>query len=475
MLTKPRAILRRIRREENGIALITSVMVSGVVFILGMVVVRMAIHNTEASAYDRRRVQAIAAAEAGIDYYLSHLAATTNPQCSVTESMVGSPGRFTVTATFYDVNSVVVACPIPTGVTPASVVMQSVGTSGLPTPKRTMQAYAKLSGTPGVVFDNAGAIFAQTSATFTSQASIGGSRFSDADLYSNGTVSLASSSVIYGKVYAQGGITMQSNADIKREAWAAGNIVLKAGARIRGTATSSGGSMTLASNSRIFGGAKAAGSITGGVVDVYRSPNQTGLTAPPARTYPAFTFVSSDWTASGYTNQQTFSGATACTNAENYIKNTWTTGNLLVRILASGSSCSTGASGLTFSGSYDVKGNLAIISDGPVTLSDQARFVATPASSVYEVFVFAGLSGIAPCNITFGTNARFNPGLVTLLYTHPSCGIVMNNNSGITQGQILGGTIDFKHTAAFQYTRLAVPGTGTGGFKQDVVYKREIA
>jgi hypothetical protein len=461
--------------------LITAVMVSGVVFILGMVVVRMAIHNTEASAYDRRRVQSIAAAEAGVEYYFSLLAGTTTPECSVTRTMVGSPGSFTVTGTFYDVNNVALSCPpgstLAAGVNPTSVIVRSVGTSGLPTPRRTMQAYAKLSGTPGVVFDNAGAIFAQNAANFTSQASIGGTRFSDADLYSNGSVSLASSSVIYGKVYAQGSLTMQSNAEVKRDVWTGGTITLKAGARIRGSATSSatGASMTLAANARIFGGAKAAGSITGGTVDVYRSPNQTGLSPPPYRSYPIFTYVPADWTASGYTNQQTFSGSTACTSAESYIKSTWTSGNLLVRILAPGASCSTGASGLTFSGTYDVKGNLAIISDGPVTLSDSARLVPSPATSAFEVFVFAGLSGTSPCNITFGINARFNPGLVTLLYTPAACSIIMNNNSGITQGQILGGTVDFKHTAAFQYTRLAVPGTGTGGFKQDVVYKREIA
>jgi hypothetical protein len=347
-----------------------------------------------------------------------------------------------------------------------------VGSSGLPTPKRTMQAYAKLSGIPGVVFDNAGAIFAETSISLESQASIGGAKFNDADIYSNGSVSIASSSYIYGKVYAQGSLTMQSNADVKKDAWTGGNITLKAGARIRGSATSTG-SMTLASNSRISGGAKASGSITGGVVDVYRSPNQTGLTPPPVRSYPTFTFVPADWTASGFTNQQTFSGASACSDAETYIRSTWTTGNLLVRILTSGSSCTTGASGLTFSGNYNIKGNLAIISDGPVT--HNGRFVPLPASSTYNVFVFAGLSGIAPCNITFNVGARFNPGLIALLYTHPACSITMDNNSGISQGQILSGTVRFKHTAAFQFVRLAVPGTGSGGFLQDVVYKREIA
>jgi hypothetical protein len=331
-----------------------------------------------------------------------------------------------------------------------------------------MEAYAKLTISTGTSFDNAGAIFAQNGVNFTSNATIGGSNFSDADVFTNGNVALASNSTLYGRIYAQGGLTMGSNAEVKKDAWVKGSVTMSSGASIRGSATSSNSSMSLANNARIDNGAKAAGSITGGTVSVYRSPNQTGLEAPPARTYPTFSFVPADWIAAGFTNQQTFSGPTACSAAEAFIRTAWPTGNLLVRIAAPGSTCTTTFTNRT----YAVPGNFAIISDGPVTLNTGARF--TPSAGPANVFLMAGLSGTAPCNITMNTNSGFGPGLSTLIFTPSTCASDLVSNSALTEGQILSGTVNFHHTAQYSYKRLTVPGTGAGGFKQDVYYKREI-
>ena len=472
--------LRRLHTNEEGVAIITAVLASSIIVLLGTTVVQLAVHNSEGSAADRRRVQSIAAAEAGLDYYMSWLTATggQQPPCSVYRTMQGSPGSFTVTPTFYDATGAPINCPPP--VDPAAVLLRSTGSSGTQATdsasfERTMEAYAKLTISTGGVFDNAGAIFAENGVNFTSNATIGGSNFSDADVFTNGNVALASNSTLYGRIFAQGSLTMASNAEVKKDVWTNGSITMSSGATIRGSATSSGSSMSLANNAHIYNGAKAAGAITGGTVDVYRSPNQTGLEAPPARTYPTFSFVPANWTAAGFTNQQTFSGPTACDLAESYIKNSWTSGSLLVRVTASGSTCiPEGASGLTFeNGTYPVYGNLAIISDGPVTLRTGARFTPT-AGTTANVFLMAGLSGTAPCNITMNTNSGFGPGLSTLVFTPSTCSADLVSNSALTEGQILSGTVNFHHTAQYSYKRLTVPGTGAGGFKQDLFYKREI-
>ena len=47
--------------------------------------------------------------------------------------------------------------------------------------------------------------------------------------------------------------------------------------------------------------------------------------------------------------------------------------------------------------------------------------------------------------------------------------------STIAQGQILGGTVTFTNTISFQYKPVTVPGTGVGGFKEDVSYIREVS
>ena len=461
----------RIHKGEEGVAIITALLTSTIVVILGTTVVQLAIHNSEGSAYDRRNVQSIAAAESGIDYYFSWLTATggQQPPCSVTRPMVGSPGSFTVTPVFYDELDVPMQCPPPSD--PAAVLLNSVGSSS-GSSTRTMQAYAKLTTSTGGSFDNAGAVFGEDDVLFNSNATLGGNNFADADIYTNGDVYMDSNAIIYGKLYAQGTLTMKSNVEVKKDVWTKGSISMDSNSIIRGSATASGpptASITLQSDAHIYGGAKASGSITGGTVDVYRSPNQSGLQVPPSRTYPAFTFVAANWTAAGYTNQQTFTGASACSSAESYIKNSWTSGPLLVRIAASGSTCQ-----LTLDDDlYNIWGNLAIISDGQVNFDSNALFSLAAGTSA-DVFLMAGLSGTDPCDISMDSNSRIGPGLVTLLYVPSSCTVEFNSNASITEGQVIGGSVNFNGNAQFAYERLTVPGTGAGGFKQDVVYKREI-
>ncbi len=473
-------MLSRLQTNEEGFAIITAVMTSAIVVVLGTTVVQLAVHNSEGSAYDRRHVQSIAAAEAGIDYYFSALAETDGlaPECSITGTMQGSPGGFTVTPLFYDVDlagEVGLPLPCPYPYAPSFVRLHSVGTSGPASSSRTMEAFAELTVSTGGTFDNAGAIIADSSVTFTSNATIGGSDFSDADVYTNGNITLASNSTLYGKIFAQGSVTMSSGSEVKKDVSTKGGITMAAGASIKGSATAGDltpaptSAITMANNSHIYGNATASGSVTGGIVDGTRAQNQTNVAAPPTRPYPTFTYDQADWAADGFTNVQSFSGASACTSAETYIRSTWASGPLLVRILATGATCT-----LTFTNnSYTVRGNLAIISDGPVTLNTNARFAPT-SGQTYNVFLMAGLSGTAPCNITMNTNSGFGAGLPTLLYTPSTCTTNLHSNTAITQGQILSGSINFHHTSQFQYSRLTVPGTGAGGFKQDVVYKREV-
>ena len=428
----------RIAKEERGIALVTAVLVSMVVLILGTAVIQLSIHNTERSGEDRRRVQAIGAAEAGIDYYFSYLTETGGQAipCRITRNMLGSAGSFTVTAFFEDKNGVPISCPLngtlDQSVTPAVVTLYSDGKSAAAAPIRRMQARANLTVSKGGTFDNSGVIFAQNNVTFTSNARLGGSQFSDADIYSNGNFTLAANSTIFGKVSAQGTVSLGSNSEVKKDVWAKGNITFTTRASVgRGSTagtgvsvTSSQGSITLGNASRIYGDARAKGTITGGTVDGSRSAGQNGLPDPPTRSYPAFTYNQTEWSNAGYAIAPTFSGATACTDAVNYIKNTWTNGDLVVRIAAP---CTTT---FAINTKYNVYGNFAIIADGPITLSTNTRFVRNPSTGdPFNVFVFGGLSGVPPCNFTANANSGFNAGLVTLLYVPGTCTVDLLSNS----------------------------------------------
>ena len=56
--------MRRFREaliREDGLALMTALLVTFVVFLLSVVVIRQAIHNVDASGYDQRRLRSVSA------------------------------------------------------------------------------------------------------------------------------------------------------------------------------------------------------------------------------------------------------------------------------------------------------------------------------------------------------------------------------------------------------------------------------
>src|SRR6266508_2093911 len=110
--------------------MITAVLVTFVVMIMAGTAVSLSLHSSQQSANDRRRVDAIQAAEAGLDYYFSYLQSTgAGPMsCSITQTLTNSPAStFTVTPTFYDGAGSLITCPPPSGVVPAYVLLRSVG------------------------------------------------------------------------------------------------------------------------------------------------------------------------------------------------------------------------------------------------------------------------------------------------------------------------------------------------------------
>lgn len=64
-------------KREDGVALVTATLVSAVVMLMSVPAVTIAIHNENASGNDRRRLEAIGAVEAGIDFYYTRVLATS--------------------------------------------------------------------------------------------------------------------------------------------------------------------------------------------------------------------------------------------------------------------------------------------------------------------------------------------------------------------------------------------------------------
>jgi hypothetical protein len=257
------------------------------------------------------------------------------------------------------------------------------------------------------------------------------------------------------------------------------NGVTVSGGVIGGDVISSTGTIALSGNTKVYGGAKAASTISvQNPATVYgtQSPNTAGIGNPPSQTYPTYTYAAADWSAGNapvisgvsYTNPVAKSD---CTSALNAITN-WTSGDLYIRL--------TGCPTLTISSSKSIPGNLGIITDGSIQMSTPAKIYNGDASGTsHTVYMFTGMTTPASCgNFSAQSNTGFGSNLKEIVYTPQACSATISSNSFNGVGQIFSGTISFNSNMTFTYSPTSLPGQYAddySGWLIDVVYKREIS
>ncbi len=79
--------------EEDGMALIVSLMVAFVILMLSSVIVAQSIHSLNASGYDRQRLTSYNAAEAGVNAWWEDLQTTTLASLTCTDKAGGDEHR----------------------------------------------------------------------------------------------------------------------------------------------------------------------------------------------------------------------------------------------------------------------------------------------------------------------------------------------------------------------------------------------
>ncbi|MGH2692081.1 MAG: hypothetical protein ACRDHM_06225 [Actinomycetota bacterium] len=445
-------------------AIIVAMIMSMVVVTLGATSVGLAIHNSEASSFDRRHVQSIHAAEAGINYYFSHLQSggVTDFQCSLSQTLPSTPvAHFDATLFLYDSGGASIPCPIlDEDIEPDSALIRSVGTSTTDSPARTMEAYVKMVPRPGGPFGEF-AIFSDDMPQFNSNVQVYGGEAVQGNVYSNDNVLIQSNSTIYGSIEAQGSVTLDSNAEVKRNVLAGSSVQLDSNARVLGNATSAGSSVALDSNAHVLQDAQAATTITllgNSIVDGLTLPNAPS-DPPELRPFPELVFDPIAWEEAGYT-VRTFS---TCLEAKAFMGGI-ASGDYVIRITA--------ACDLAYDSGEQVtaRGNLAIVSDGSLTMRSNTGFANE--GDEHNLFLLFGLGGAEPCDIDFSSNTVIGPGLHTVLYS--PCTIDMRSNTMIIEGQMFGGSVEFNSNASLTYEPIGVPGFGETTFDEDVLYTREV-
>jgi hypothetical protein len=468
----------KLLRDESGLAMVTALLAMFVIVALSTAGFTIAQHNLDTSAGDRRSAQAIHAAEAGIDRFLNYLntAPITGPACSLaTETLPTSPpASFTVTATFYpdaSGGSAPLACPVTT--TPAAVVIRSVGTSA--GKSRTMESSVFLSSVPGGNGLIDAAVMADSLANWNGSAAVLGNP-DDADLYSNGDLNLSGGGNVYGNVYAQGNLVLGGTTDVKKDAISKLSWSSNGGAIVRGNARSSTSSVT--NGNIIYGNAYyCTGSAPGGTVNgskIHECPVPTLPSTPliPAAfgggSFPVFTYNPADWQASGYTIQNYATGTNAdCTAAQTFI-NTYVSGNYLVRI-ASG--CDLRWTSGTV---VNTKGNLAIVSDGTLTMSGGASF-GNSSGTAHNLYLMFNINTPRPCSTTgISFTGQSSTGSTNNAVIYDPCAIKFTGGAFVLTGQIVGGSVTFGSNSTIQYESTPIPGPTSNGFAEKEQYRREI-
>jgi Tfp pilus assembly protein PilX len=483
-------MLIRWRREEEGIALVVSLMVAFVVMLLATVIFSQAVHNSDRSAYGRNRLTAVSTAEAGLNYWYNYLQ-TTSPSSLTTSAINGtvgsSPatGTFSATPTFYADASGTTAFTgsISSSNFPLSAKIKSTGTANGIT--RTMESFITLR---PIYAGFQGALIANNSTTFTNSFTVNGNAGNDADVYVLGTGAVFNApsglESIHGNVYVPAGSvnSIGTNVHIYGQVWANGSVLVNhPQAQIDGNVSSTTSSVTVSSGNVAGNAYYCTGSAPANVTGTKTSTCALGT--PPTQSFPQVTYVQSAWASSGYTNFQNFTGASACTNAQAYVESTGAyaatgfsghnVGNTVVRITQACQYTNSNNATIT------MNNNLAIITDGEINLSQQSNW--NGVSSLKDLFMISTwpastcpASGAAGSHdVSFGNLTQTNSLVETFVYT-PCTATMLNNNSAFT-GQVIGSSLSVGNNFQENYKPILVPGANLTGYNQDIAYIREVS
>lgn len=469
----------RIRwRDERGVAVVTALLISIVLAGMAVTAVTLSIHNSSLSAYDRKRVQAIDAAEAGVNATYQKIATspTASLPCTVDADLPTAPtAHYHVTVAYYATyppTGTALSCPPPAEPNPPPLGVQVVskGTAvqvGSPTAvSRTMESVARMTALFGPFGQ---AIFADSQLNLQNNLDVYGNVGNDGDVYINGGWTCNNSSYIRGSVLAQGSANVSNSCTVASDLYAKDNITMTQSATVNHDAIAAGGSISMANNTHVYNNATAAttctGCTTGAGGRVAGSVIPNHVSAPPAyRPFPIVNYDQTAWQNAGYTIV-TYAD---CNTAKAAIIAGFAA-KTVVRI--------TPACTMSFSNNttVNIKNDLAIITDGALTTVNQNNWQGVGGN--YTLYVIVPYDSAATCpvgthDITISNNTDFSS-VKLLLYTR--CTLDMSNHNVGQGGQLFGGTVNIKNLYNLTFKPILIPGAGqVTGYALDIAYLREV-
>ena len=463
-------VLRRLMDREDGLAMVTAVIVVFIVVAFSTVLVQLSVHNSQSSAVDRGRVAAVNAAEGGIDitYWQMERYGFAGLPCTKDADLTTTPTEhYHVAVAYYAAyppSGTALTCPL-TG-DPAAAVITSTGMAPGATAARvatrTMQSEVRLSPIVGIASFQ-GTVYGVNSVSTSNTVTIDGYQGNDANVYTRGVWSCSNSATIQGTVFADS-VNQSGTCTVNQDVWSK-NSVQASGLVVGHDVTSSRSSITLSGSSHVTHNATSGTSCSGCTTRVSGTITTNHISPdPPLPTYPNITYNATDWTKEGYTIT-TFSNCNSPT--KNFILDPGDNGKHVVRITPACNLQITSQSTMT------VRNDIAIITDGNINVTNKFNIASADGQphTVYWI-VPAG----TPCgDINFNNAAVSSPVIRQFFYGPAECKVTWTNSTGLN-GQIFGGTVSATNTFDMNYRPIQVPGFDQApGYQVDIAYIREIA
>lgn len=482
--------------DQAGVALVAAMMVAVVAMTLSGVALDLAVHTVNGSALQRRQVQSVDAAEAGLNATYAVLQTTQLSSLPCTPisgvlSTAPAPVSYSVSIAYYAAfppSGPPMTCPLDAN--PAAAELTSTATVD---PNlygaRRMQALVQMS--PWGAFDSA--IYSNCSLSFGGNPTIYGHSGNDANIYTNGYVNLPDHTTVYGSIYSQAnpptgcsggggdggsGVSLGQNSSILQDVWSVGPVSLSNHASVGHDVTSSQNSISMSGNSQIGHDATTAttcsgcvsgsgGNVGGQVVQSAPSP------PPPSQPMPQLNYDQAAWLTAGYT----INSYSDCTVAA-----------IALAALASQVTPQladiTGGCSLNLTGQLSLSTNLAIFSDGPITMSHNFS-VSSADGAPHQIYLIVPYSDASSCssdgapNIQASEHVSFgSPTSPISAFIYTPCTANFSENVTGT-GQVYAGTVKASEHFTLTYSPASsIPGAplggGVGAFHVGISYEREV-
>jgi len=428
VLTDRRARLRTCVRDESGFTVVVAILTSLAVFSIAGIWAAVASHTIDGSAQDRRREQALAAAEAGINVAMSHLSADPSYTGAATASLNDSTGEYEMTVTVMDPNNpddtrryIVSKGYAPSKTSPKRIARQ-------------LEQQIDLVPTDGfryALFSSPGSITTANNMTVTG------------DVYSNTNLVVANSAKIFGNVTAMGYVITNSNTTIGGDVATPSYVTLNDSGTVVSGNVRSNNNVTM--TGCVKGYVQAAGSITG--TPPSGCPRNWTPNSPPVppkqQTLPTFT-----WDPANYMASTTWSSPAAF---QTYWNNNTAAFSGVHRVLCASPCNST----ITLNRKWTMTSDVTIVADGPVSMSsDVANGTASPVNLAIITYSNASPALTMSNNITLPTDVHI------LMYA-PN-GTAQFNNQKHFSGAVYARSLSIDQQFTLTYTPIQIPGVNWG-------------